>query len=67
MSNNKELSKEELISVADKLYKYVNPETKMDTPSGVYVIVIEKWYPEFQKSESNIEFFDWCILMKQSK
>lgn len=64
---SKELLKEELISVADRLYRHVNPETKMDTPSGVYVTVIEKWYPEFQKSGSTIDFFDWCLLMKQPK
>lgn len=67
MNNNKHLTTEQLISIADRLYKRVNRETKMDTPSSVYVTVIEKWYPEFQKSESLLEFFDWCILNKQKK
>lgn len=67
MSNNKQLSKEELFSVADRLYKHINPETKMDTPSSVYVTVIEKWYPEFQHSESLLDFYKWCLLNKQAK
>lgn len=67
MSNNKHLTREELISVADRLYRRANPDGKMDTPSSVYVTVLERWYPEFQKSESLLEFFDWCILNKQKK
>ena len=64
MNNNKQLSKQELILVADKLYRHVNPETKMNTPSGVYVTVIEKWYPQFQKSETLLDFFSWCLMNK---
>lgn len=66
MSNNKNLTHEELISVADKLYKDMNPETKMDTPSMVYEIIINKWYPEFNQSDSDLNFFDWCLLNKQN-
>ena len=64
MNNNKNLTREELISVADKLYKHMNPETKRDTPSMVYEIVVDKWYPEFQKSETLLDFFSWCLINK---
>ena len=67
MNNNKNLTREDLISVADKLYKHMNPETKRDTPSMVYEIVVDKWYPEFQKSETLLDFFNWCLLNKQAK
>jgi hypothetical protein len=67
MSNNKNLTREELISVAEKLYKHMNPETKRDTPSMVYEIVIDKWYPEFKHSDSELNFFEWCLLNKQAK
>ena len=64
MNNNKNLTREELISIADKLYKHMNPETKRDTPSMVYEIVVDKWYPEFQKSEILLDFFSWCLMNK---
>lgn len=58
------MDKNELISIADRLYKHVNPESKKDTPSSVYVTVIEKWHPEYCNEKSNLNFFDWCLKNK---
>lgn len=65
--NNKELTNDELVLVAEKIYKHVNPKTDGFIPSGVYVLVIEKWYPEYQKVETDLDFFDWCLIHKQYK
>ena len=41
------LNKEQLISIADELYREQNPNGTMCTPNGVYITVLEKWYPGF--------------------
>lgn len=64
MSNNKQLPRQELISIADTLYREKNPNETMCTPNSVYITVLEKWYPEFQQSEHTHNFYDWCILKK---
>jgi hypothetical protein len=63
----KELTNDDLISVVEKIYKHVNPKTDGFIPSGVYELIMEKWYPEFQKVETDLDFFDWCLIYKQDK
>ena len=65
MSNNKQSMKlyteEELISIADKLYREQNPKGTMCTPNSVYITILEKWYPKYIESESDLNFYNWCI------
>lgn len=63
----KELTNDDLISVVEKIYKHVNPKTDGFIPSGVYELIMGKWYPEFQKVETDLDFFDWCLIYKQDK
>lgn len=51
------------IKTAEKLYKYVNPNSKMNCPNSVY-IATEKWYREWQNTETDLSLFDWCIKFK---
>jgi hypothetical protein len=51
---------EELVSIADKLYREQNPNGTMCTPNTVYIRVIEKWYPKYVESKSKLDFYDWC-------
>lgn len=60
------LTQNELFSVADKLYKHVSPKSTMCTPNGVYIST-EKWYKEYQKQNTTLKFFEWCIKNKQKK
>ena len=62
----KTLTQNQLFSVADKLYKHVNPKSNMCTPNRVYIST-EKWYKEYQSQPTNLSFFDWCIKNKQKK
>lgn len=52
-----------IIETAEKLYKHVNPNTKMDTPNSVY-ITVEKWAKKWSESKSELTLFDWCIANK---
>jgi hypothetical protein len=52
---------EELLSIADKLYREQNPTGTMCTPNSVYITVLEKWYPKYLKLNSQLDFYDWCI------
>jgi hypothetical protein len=61
----KNLTFEELIIVADALYRFINPNTSRCTPNGVYISVIEKWYPEYQNTQTNLDFFNWCLTNKK--
>jgi hypothetical protein len=54
-------TQEELISIADKLYREQNPTETMCTPNSVYITVLEKWYPKYLESKSELDFYDWCI------
>lgn len=60
----------DVIEVAEKLYYFMNPGTKMDVPSSAFEIA-EKWHNEWQNGwkESDPEefFFDWCIKNKMPK
>ena len=58
--NNKLLTSENLLSIADKLYREQNPTGTMSTPNSVYITVIEKWYPLYLTSENKLDFYDWC-------
>ena len=55
---------EDWLKVAERLYYYKNPETKMDVPSSVYETV-NKWRIEWQASGSRMSLFDWCIENKK--
>lgn len=52
------------IDVAEKLYYHVNPNTRMDVPNSAY-ITTEKWYREWQNTETDLGLFEWCIENKQ--
>jgi hypothetical protein len=56
MSN---LSHEQLISIADELYKEQNPNGTMCTPNSVYITVLEKWYPKYLEKLRMIDFKVW--------
>jgi hypothetical protein len=51
---------QELISIADKLYREQNPTGTMCTPNSVYIKVLENWYPEYVESKSELDFYDYC-------
>lgn len=51
------------LKVAEKLYKYVNPNSKMCIPNSVYIST-EKWYKECLNTDTDLEFYDWCIKTK---
>jgi len=53
---------EELLSIADKLYREQNPTGTMCTPNSVYITVLEKWHPKYVESKSKLDFYDWCII-----
>lgn len=54
------------IEVAERLYRYVNPQSRMCCPNTVY-ITTEKWYREWQSTETELDFYDWCITNKKQK
>ena len=54
------------IEVAEKLYKYVNPSSKMNCPNNVY-ITTEKWYNEWLNTDTDLNLFDWCIKFKNKQ
>jgi hypothetical protein len=57
----------ELYEVTEKLYRDMNPNGRMsEPPSSVYVTVIEKWYPEYQQSNSELSFYEWCKKNKSN-
>lgn len=57
MNNN------DIIQVAEKLYREKNPESKMDVPSFAYETV-EKWKHEWVQSNSVLSLYEW---IKQNK
>jgi hypothetical protein len=60
MTNNKQHTYEELISIADEIYQEQNPTGTMCTPNSVYITVLEKWYPKYVESKSELDFYDYC-------
>ena len=55
---------EDYLEVAERLYKHVNPTSKMNTPNSAY-IATEKWYREWLQEDTELDLFDWCIKNKQ--
>lgn len=53
----------DMYEVAEKLYYYKNPNTKMDIPSSVYETV-NKWYYEWQETNDE-DFYEWCLKNKE--
>ena len=51
---------QELISIADKLYREQNPTGTMCTPNSVYITVLENWYPKYVESKSELDFYEYC-------
>ena len=49
--------------VADDLYRYMNPNTKMDTPNSVYETV-NKWRYEWLEDDTDLDLYNWCIKNK---
>ena len=63
--NMENLTSQELYKVTEDLYKHQNPNTRMgEPPSSIYEMIIERWYPEYRRSNSNLKFFDWCLETK---
>lgn len=56
---------DDYIEVAERLYYYINPNTKMDVPNSAY-ITTEKWYNEWLITDTELNLFDWCIKNKQT-
>lgn len=54
-----------LIIVAERLYREKNPESKMDVPSFVYETV-EKWRIEWLQSNQDISLYEWIKLNKSN-
>lgn len=54
------------LEVAERLYKHVNPETKMCCPNSAY-ITTEKWYYEWMETDTDLDLFNWCIQNKSAK
>ena len=51
------------MEVAERLYKHINPNSNMDTPSSVYVTT-EKWWREWIQTGSKLSLYEWCIENK---
>ena len=52
------------MEVAEKLYYYVNSNTRMNVPNSAY-ITTEKWYYEWLMIDTELSLFDWCVKNKQ--
>lgn len=55
-----------LVYVAEKLYREKNPESKMNVPSIAYVIV-EHWRIEWLQSNQDISLYKWIKENKDLK
>lgn len=60
------MNKNDVIEVAEGLYREKNPHSKMDTPSFAYETV-EKWKNEWMISKSPLSLYDWIKLNKDIK
>jgi hypothetical protein len=52
------------IEVAERLYRHINPTSRMDCPNNVY-ITTEKWYYEWLNTDTDLDLFDWCVKFKK--
>jgi hypothetical protein len=57
------MNKNDVIEVANALYREKNPNSKMDTPSFAYENV-EKWKKEWNLTETPLSLYDWIKLNK---
>jgi hypothetical protein len=57
------MNKNNVIEVAESLYREKNPRSKMDTPSFAYETV-EKWKNEWMVSKSPLLLYDWIKFNK---
>jgi len=57
---------EDYIDVAEKLYYFINPNSKMDVPNSAYILT-EKWHNEWLNTNTDLSLFDWCVKNKASK
>lgn len=60
------MNKNDIIEVAETLYREMNPDSKMNTPSFAYETV-EKWKKEWNISKSPLSLYDWIKLNKNIK
>lgn len=58
------MKREDCMTVAEKLYYYKNPDTKMNVPNTAY-IQTEKWYKEWQNEETDLDLYEWVLKNKQ--
>jgi hypothetical protein len=57
---------DDYMDVAEKLYYFINPNSKMDVPNSAYILA-EKWFQEWVKTNTDLSLFDWCIKNKTNK
>lgn len=60
------MNKNNIIEVAEALYREKNPKSTMDTPSSAYEIV-ENWAREWRSSGSKHTLYDWIRINKNTK
>ena len=53
----------DFIKVAERLWQYVNPTSKMNCPNSVY-LTTEEWHKEWLNTETDLDLFDWCVKNK---
>lgn len=58
------MDENDFILVAERLYREINPESKMNVPSRVYEIFNE-WYKEWISSRSTYTFYQWVLINKK--
>lgn len=56
----------DIIEVAEKLYKEMNPNSVRDTPSFAYERV-EEYYSEWIQTKSDLTLYDWIKLNKRNR
>lgn len=55
------LTSEEVMATAEKLYYAINPETRMDVPSIAYEKV-ENLHRYYELCGSTLSFYDFCYV-----
>lgn len=56
----------DIITVAERLYREANPNTKMDTPSFAYEQV-ESANRRRKEANSDLSLYDWCKMELSKK
>lgn len=57
------LNDKELQQIAERLYRFMNPEGTMDTPNSAYIST-DKWYRQYRTVDTRLGFLEWCIKEK---